>query len=64
MKEKIQEPAEYHGVTTRSAIPAEEFEKRVAGEAVADVCWYLSCVAPGHNDVCYMPVNCSRIRFQ
>jgi hypothetical protein len=29
VKEKIQEPAEYHGVTTKSAIPVEDFEKKL-----------------------------------
>jgi hypothetical protein len=32
VKEKIQEPAEYHGVTTNSAIPVHEFEKKLNGE--------------------------------
>jgi hypothetical protein len=29
VKEKIQEPAQYHGVTTESAIPVEDFEKKL-----------------------------------
>lgn len=32
MKEKIQEPAEHHGVTTNSAISVEEFEKKLDGK--------------------------------
>lgn len=32
VKEKIQEPAEHHGVTTNSAISVEEFKKKVDGE--------------------------------
>ena len=32
VKEKIQEPAEHHGVTTESAIPVEEFEKKLDGQ--------------------------------
>jgi len=31
VKEKIQEPAEYHGATTNSAISVEEFEKKLDG---------------------------------
>jgi hypothetical protein len=32
VKEKIQEPAKYHGVTTNSAVSVEEFEKKLDGE--------------------------------
>jgi len=32
VKEKIQEPAKHHGVTTNSAIPAEEFERKLNEE--------------------------------
>jgi hypothetical protein len=32
VKEKIQEPAEHHGVTTNSAISVEEFEKKLDGK--------------------------------
>jgi hypothetical protein len=32
VKEKIQEPAEYRGVTTNSAVSAEEFEEKLGGE--------------------------------
>lgn len=34
MKEKIQEPAEYHGVTTDSTISAEEFRRKFKGAKV------------------------------
>ncbi|KAE8443868.1 hypothetical protein EG329_001277 [Mollisiaceae sp. DMI_Dod_QoI] len=32
VKEKIQEPAEHHGVTTNSAISVDEFEKKLNGD--------------------------------
>jgi hypothetical protein len=32
VKEKIQEPAEHHGVTTESAMPVEEFENKLNGQ--------------------------------
>ncbi|RDW92662.1 hypothetical protein BP5796_02056 [Coleophoma crateriformis] len=32
VKEKIQEPSEHHGVTTKSAIPVEEFKKKLDGQ--------------------------------
>ncbi len=32
VKEKIQEPAQHHGVTTNSAIPVEEFQAKLNGE--------------------------------
>jgi hypothetical protein len=32
VKEKIQEPAEYHGVTTKSAVSVEEFKEKLDGE--------------------------------
>jgi hypothetical protein len=32
VKEKIQEPAEYHGVTTNEAVSVEEFEGKLGGE--------------------------------
>ena len=31
IKEKIQEPSKNHGITTNSAIPREEFEKKLGG---------------------------------
>lgn len=31
VKEKIQEPSEYHGVTTNSVVDAKEFEKKLGG---------------------------------
>jgi hypothetical protein len=34
VKEKIQEPAKYHGVTTNSAVSVEDFEKKLEGEKV------------------------------
>jgi len=35
VKEKIQEPAEHHGVTTNSAISVDEFEKKLDGETTS-----------------------------
>jgi hypothetical protein len=32
VKERIQEPAKYHGVTTNTAVPVEEFEKKLNRE--------------------------------
>jgi len=33
VKERIQEPSKHHGVTTNSAIPVEEFDKKLGGKS-------------------------------
>jgi len=35
VKEKIQEPAEHHAVTTNSAISVDEFEKKLGGKTAS-----------------------------